>query len=824
MSETTLESTVDKQFSSAVSEDYGADKIKVLEGLEAVRKRPSMYIGDTFERGYHHLVFEVVDNSVDEAMAGYCDRIHITIHVNGSITVEDNGRGIPTDIHPDEGVSAVQVVLTKLHSGGKFENKAYRVSGGLHGVGVSVVNALSERLSVEVKRNGAVFFQEYTRGEPVAPLKQIGATNDRGTRVTFLPDKEIFQEVEGFKYDILASRFRELAFLNAGLRILFEDERAGRSQEFFYEGGIKSFVQYLNKTKASLFPEPIYFQEVRGGASLEVALQYNDSYAESVYSFANNINTIEGGTHLAGFKTALTRALNSYALSNNFLKSAKEGLQGEDFREGLTAIISVKIPNPQFEGQTKTKLGNSEVKGLVEQLLGEKLNEYLEENPAVSKTIIVKALEAARARDAAKRARDLVRRKGALDSMSLPGKLADCQNEDPAQSEIFIVEGDSAGGSAKQGRDRASQAILPLKGKILNVERARFDKMLGFEEIRTLITALGCGIGEEDFDINNLRYHKVVIMTDADVDGSHIRTLLLTFFFRQMPQVIERGYLYIAQPPLYRLKKGKTEHYLHDEKSFEAFIFNSGSQGVRVAGENAKVTLEGGELEAFLKSISEASRILDVFERHGFDRSVVAGFASLSGFDRESLKDRKAVEGAVERVKLWLKKRSPDTEIGRVEFHDDVEHSGHSLSIESKLGGFRRLTKISFPLLVDEDFVQLQSLLSRAEAVGDPPYVISEKEKAGFAKTCRSLFDIRQIILDRGRGGFTVTRFKGLGEMNPEQLWETTLDSTSRTMLQVRIEDAIEADRVFTLLMGDVVEPRRQFIEENALRVRNLDI
>lgn len=807
------------------AEEYGSDKIKVLEGLDAVRKRPGMYIGDTVERGYHHLVFEVVDNSIDEAMAGYCDTVQVTIHVNGSVTVEDNGRGIPTDIHPTEGISAVEVVLTKLHAGGKFENKAYKVSGGLHGVGVSVVNALSERLSVEVKRNGLVFFQEYQRGAALYPLKQIGTTKDRGTRVTFLPDKEIFPTVDGFKFDILASRLRELAFLNGGIKLIFKDERVGRSQEFFYEGGIRSFVSHLNKAKMPLFPEPIYISEQKDGIGIEVAMQYNDGYLESVHTFANNINTSEGGTHLAGFRTALTRAVNNYAQSNGYIKTAKDNLQGEDIREGLTAIISVKIPEPQFEGQTKTKLGNSEVKGLVEQALGERLATYLEENPSVAKLIVMKGVDAQRAREAAKRARELVRRKGALDSMSLPGKLADCQNEDPAKSEIFIVEGDSAGGSAKQGRSRESQAILPLKGKILNVEKARFDKMLAFEEIRTLIAALGCGIGKEDFKIDELRYHKVIIMTDADVDGSHIRTLLLTFFFRQMPELIERGYLYIAQPPLYRIKKGKSEFYLHDQAAFDAFTIHAGAEGVVVKGQSAKLELKGQELENFLKDLSKANQILDLFERGALEKQIIAAFASVPDFSRDTLKDQAQLEQAVESVKNWLKSRTDAEAELSVRYQEDAEHGTVSAVVTMEKDGERFSAEMNFKRASSEDFIQLQSILSKAASVGAPPYALSSEDaKKSIKENTNSLFSLRDLIIERGRGGLTITRFKGLGEMNPEQLWDTTLDPARRSLLQVAVEDAIEADNLFTLLMGDSVEPRREFIEDNALKVRNLDI
>ena len=806
----------------AVAEDYGVDKIKVLEGLDAVRKRPGMYIGDTSERGYHHLVFEITDNSIDEAMAGHCDIISVTININGSVTVEDNGRGIPTEIHPQENISAVEVVLTKLHAGGKFENKAYKVSGGLHGVGISVVNALSERLTVEVKRNGGVYFQEFSRGAPIEPLKQIGNTEGRGTRVTFLPDKEIFPEMEGFKFDILASRFRELAFLNAGIRINFTDERSGRKQEFFYEGGIRSFVKHLNKTKAPIFDEPIYFSEERDGIGMEVAVQYNDGFSEAVYSFANNINTFEGGSHLVGFKTALTRCLNSYASSSGL---TKEKLEGEDVREGLTAIISIKIPEPQFEGQTKTKLGNSEVKGLVEQMMGERLSTFLEENPAIAKQIVNKGVDARRARDAAKRARELVRRKGALDSMALPGKLADCQDEEPANCEIYLVEGDSAGGSAKQGRDRGRQAILPLKGKILNVEKARFDKMLAFEEIRTIITALGCGIGEEDFNIEKLRYHKVVIMTDADVDGSHIRTLLLTFFFRQMPKLIERGYLYIAQPPLYRIKKGKKEFYLQDDSAFEAFVFNSGCDGTKVSGVGGMLELRDQELENFLRAVSEVARVGELLERDPVKRLILLAFASSAEFKKSSLVNMNEVEKAFIKAKQWIESYQTELNVEEPEYREDKERGGFSIKLSIEKNGEIFSKNIDSQLVGSEDFAELQKLFTKTSVIGLAPFKIQiESEKKTQEIESGSIFEVREKIIERGRGGLAITRFKGLGEMNPEQLWETTLDPKVRSMLQVRVDDVIEADGLFTLLMGDTVEPRREFIEENALKVKNLDI
>src|SRR5215471_5580646 len=584
--------------------DYGAEHIKVLEGLEAVRKRPAMYIGSTGADGLHHLVYEVVDNSIDEALAGFCTEVHVVIHLDNSITVIDNGRGIPTEVMPKEGKPAAEVVLTKLHAGGKFDNSAYKVSGGLHGVGISVVNALSEWLNLEIWRSGKVFVQSYKRGAPVAPLENTGHTDRRGTKVSFKPDVGIF-EVTDFSFDTLSQRLRELAFLNKGLLITIEDERTEKKHEFHYTGGIISFVEHLNKNKASLHDKVIYFDGVREGIDLQIAMQYNDGYQEQIFTFANNINTHEGGTHMIGFKSALTRSLNSYAVSNNLFKEVKENLSGDDVREGLVAVISVKLPNPQFEGQTKTKLGNSEVKGIVETLVNEGLSNYLEENPSIGKKIVGKAIEAARAREAARRARELVRRKGALDSMSLPGKLADCQERSPESAEIFIVEGDSAGGSAKQGRDRRTQAILPIKGKILNVEKARYDKMLTHQEIAAMITALGTGIGVDDFDASKLRYHKIIIMTDADVDGSHIRTLLLTFFYRQMGELIEHGHIYIAQPPLFKLKRGKSEQYIKDERQMGKFLLQKATENLTIEIEKTKRTIAGHELTSFLEKLIE---------------------------------------------------------------------------------------------------------------------------------------------------------------------------------------------------------------------------
>jgi len=799
---------------------YDSSQIKVLEGLDAVRKRPGMYIGDTYERGYHHLVYEVIDNSVDEALAGYCTQVDVFLNEDGSVTINDNGRGIPVDIHPSEGVSSVEVVMTILHAGGKFDKDAYKVSGGLHGVGVSVVNALSEILKVEVQKNGKLYFMEFHRGVPVEPLKEIGKAEGTGTKVTFYPDHTIFKEAKGYNFETITHRCRELAFLNKGLRFIVKDLRVGKekNQEFFYEGGIKSYVEHINKSKNPLFKDVIYFSNEADNVQLEVAMQYNEGYQENIYTYANNINTHEGGTHLAGFKSALTRCVNTYVNKSGLSKGIGEGIQGDDTREGLTAVISVKIPEPQFEGQTKTKLGNSEVKGLVEQLLGEKLARYLEENPSIAKIVVNKASEAARAREAARKARELVRRKGALDSSNLPGKLADCQNENPEECELYIVEGDSAGGSAKQGRDKKNQAILPLKGKILNVEKARFDTMLAFEEIRTIITALGTGIGRDDFNLTKLRYHKVVIMTDADVDGSHIRTLLLTFFYRQMFDMIAAGHLYIAQPPLYKVKKGKSEQYVKDDSFLRDIVQSGGVKDICVTSSDKKVLKEEA-LRPIVAELNKLDLALDDF-RGVVDPRFALELARLGVDDISSFSDEKKVKEITVALETALSEILIDG--SKVELQG--QNGSDGISLITRKDGVTKESVADVSFLATQEYRNLRKMMVVAEGLGKGPFVVSEIESKKELATFNNAEDAVKLILDRGNKGLSIQRYKGLGEMNPEQLWETTMDPKNRTFLQVRVEDAIDADEVFTVLMGDEVEPRRKFIEENALNIRNLDI
>ncbi|MEQ9617626.1 MAG: DNA topoisomerase (ATP-hydrolyzing) subunit B [Deltaproteobacteria bacterium] len=804
---------------------YTAEKIKVLPGLEAVRKRPDMYIGDTSTRGFHHLVFEVLDNSVDEALAGYCDRINVTIHVDESVTIEDNGRGIPVDKHKETGKSAAEVVMTMLHAGGKFEGKVYQVSGGLHGVGVTVVNALSEYLILEIRRDGKVWYQKYERGQAVTELKETGKTERSGTKISFKPDSTIF-EVGEFSYDTLAHRIRELAFLNKGLVISLTDERSGKSQEFYYKGGIVAFVEELNRNKKALHPSPIYVTGEKDDIIVEVALQYNDSYTETIFAYANNINNIEGGTHLTGFRGALTRTVNKYAEDKGLLKNAKVSLSGDDAREGLTAIISVKLPDPKFEGQTKTKLGNTDVKGIVEVLLNEKLGAFFEENPSVSKKIIEKAVDAARAREAARKARELTRRKSALESGSLPGKLADCQERDPELCELFIVEGESAGGSAKQARARYNQAVLPLRGKILNVEKARFDKMLSNEEIRTLITVLGTGIGSDDFDISKLRYHKIILMTDADVDGSHIRTLLLTFFYRQFPEILDRGHLYVAQPPLYRVKRGKEERYLKDDLMYEDYFLERGTDGVTMSvseNGNGSREIKGTRLLDVIKKSISYGKALDRIARWGRDRRIVDAFASREGFRKSNLQigNEAELDTHLQAIKERIESRHPEVTGLDWELQDDPEHGSSKIFYTFKESGRNRTTLIDFDFLNSPEFADLKNLRDSIKVVGDPPYGVVDEETTVELQT---LAEVAEHILSRGKKGMSIQRYKGLGEMNPEQLWETTMNPETRVLKKVVIEDAFESDEIFTILMGDQVEPRKEFIETNALNVSNLDV
>ncbi|HWP57095.1 MAG TPA: DNA topoisomerase (ATP-hydrolyzing) subunit B [Candidatus Acidoferrales bacterium] len=801
------------------SAKYNAENIKVLEGLEAVRKRPGMYIGDTAERGLHHLVFEVVDNSIDEALAGHCDTIDVTIHIDNSVTVVDNGRGIPVDIHPTEGVSAAEVVLTKLHAGGKFDKASYKVSGGLHGVGVSVVNALSESLEVEIKRDGKVYQQTYKRGEPQGSLKEVGTSKERGTRVTFKPDSTIFETID-FSFDILSQRLRELAFLNRGVKITIEDERTQKKHEFLYKGGLTSFVEHLNRAKSPIHPNVIHFAGERDGVEAEIALQWNDGYVETIFSFANNINTIEGGTHLIGFKSALTRTINNYAIESGQLKKDEANLQGEDVREGLTAVISVKVPEPQFEGQTKTRLGNSEVKGIVEALVNEKLGSYLRENPSDARRIVAKGVEAARVREATRKAKELARRKGALDSGSLPGKLADCQERDPALSELYLVEGESAGGSAKQGRDRRYQAILPLKGKILNVEKARFDKMLSSQEIRVMITALGTGV-KEDYDPAKLRYHSIVIMTDADVDGSHIRTLLLTFFYRQMPDLVEKGHLFIAQPPLYKVKRGRQERYLKDDSALEDYLIETGTENLRVRPSASAEALSGPELQAFIKRAVRFEKLMTNAARKKKSRAVLEALLLAEEFDEATLKDDKALAQFQSQLASYVNLAAPDEAPVSSALHEDPEHGCFKLVCTTRSNGSGLKTVIDREFLASPEYKELKRAFGELMRPGYPPYAVENGERK---RQIASLRELTEHVLEAGKKGQDIQRYKGLGEMNPDQLWETTMNPQTRVFLQVRIEDAVEANDIFSTLMGDEVEPRRRFIEEHALSVKNLDV
>ena len=796
-----------EQHHTAPATEYGADSIKVLEGLSAVRKRPAMYIGSTASPGLHHLVYEIVDNSIDEALAGYCNEVNVTINTDGSVTVVDNGRGIPTDMHSTEGRSAAEVVLTVLHAGGKFDNDSYKVSGGLHGVGVSVVNALSKWLELEIRRDGKIWRQSYRRGEPQAPLEVTGTTRRRGTRITFMPDEEIFETTE-YSFDVLSQRLRELAFLNAGVRIKITDERNdGKAHDFFYEGGINSFVEYLNRAKTPLHQKPIYFKGEKGGVEMEVSMQYNDSYDEKIFSFANNINTHEGGTHLAGFKAALTRTMNTYAAGNNLMKNAKVAISGDDLREGMTCVISVKIPQPQFEGQTKTKLGNSEVKGYVESLLNEKLAVYLEENPQVAKRILEKSIEAARAREAARKARDLTRRKGALDLGGLPGKLADCQEKDPALCELYLVEGDSAGGSAKQGRDRRFQAILPLKGKILNVEKARFDKMISSQEIRTLITAMGTGIGKDDFDVAKLRYGRIIVMTDADVDGSHILTLLLTFFYRNMRELIERGHLYIAQPPLYKVKRGKKELYLRNEAALQNFLLEEGAEELILKLEKGDRSYIGKQIIPVIRQLLEWRALFEKVVKKGIPGDLLD--LLLRAAVRPGIEEMAGLETYLSTMQGLVTDCSYQSEDERVIFTIGNVRS----VIDSQT--LNILSSHEYELMMESQRKVVELLaggLARLEENGKQLLESGRHE------------ELLTYFLEYAKKGLAIQRYKGLGEMNPEQLWETTMNPDNRTLLQVKIEDIVEADEIFTVLMGDQVEPRREFIETNALNVVNLDI
>lgn len=802
--------------STQQTQDYGADSIQVLEGLEAVRKRPGMYIGDTGVRGFHHLVYEIVDNSVDESLAGHCNKISITIHADDSITVEDNGRGIPVALHKT-GKATLEVVMTVLHAGGKFDGSSYKVSGGLHGVGASVVNALSSFCKVDVNREGQVWSQSYERGTPKAPVAAVGPSSGKGTKTHFKPDREIFKDPTiTFDFNTLASRFRELAFLNAGLHISLTDERTGKKQDFQYLNGIAEFVSFLNESKKPLHQNVVYFKGEKDNVEVEIAMQWNDSYSESIFSYCNNINTIEGGSHLIGFRGALTRTTNSYATEKNLLKDLKVSLEGEDIREGLAAVVSVKVSEPQFEGQTKTKLGNTEVKGIVESLVNEKLADWMDRNPGPAKTIVTKCAEAARARDAARKARELTRRKTALDGGSLPGKMADCQERDPALCELYLVEGDSAGGSAKQARDRRTQAVLPLKGKILNVEKARFDKMLSNDEIKMMISALGTGIGKDQVSADKIRYHKIIIMTDADVDGSHIRTLLLTFFYRQMPEILERGYIYIAQPPLYRAKKGNSETYLKDDAALTDFLLTSSLKDLNIL--SAKKPLASDEVKKLFLDMQRFFHLMQAYQQK-YEESLLMFLLNQTGLKLDASSSVDDAKKIFDSYPTWIKANDYAVQNFRVDAEKNEDGPSVRVSLTRMSQPTISLFKAGF--FTSSEWMELSSLWARITAATPVPIQVKEGEKES---SYSSYLDFFEEVMEGARKGYYVQRYKGLGEMNPEQLWETTLNPANRRLLQVSVEDAVAADETFSVLMGELVEPRRKFIHDNALSARQLDV